>query len=572
MDEMQEITQDFLNESSEMLEGLDNKFVELEKAPEDLQLLNDIFRSVHTVKGAAGFLGFKQLVEVAHSTENILKKLRDGEMRANPAIMDVVLEGVDFIKLLLNNIRDNNRKEEDISGITGRLNEILDTGGQGDGTGGREKPGPEGVETENVSSVLQPATPNPSSQLDRPFKVEVHQPADQTIRVDTKRLDDVMNLVGELVLGRNRLVKLNSMVEGTDWEPAPVFNEVASHIDLITTDLQLAVMKTRMQPIGKVFGKFPRLVRDLARVSNKEIELLLSGEETEVDKSVVEEIGDPLVHLVRNAIDHGIEHPGDRERIGKPRGGRIGLAAYQEGDHIKIEVSDDGKGIDPAVIRAKAVEKGLLTEADSAKMDDREILGLIFIPGFSTAKEVTDISGRGVGMDVVKTSISRLNGTVEIDSRVGRGTRFSIKLPLTMAIIQTLMVGVGNEVFAIPLSNVLEAIRVAPSDFHSVEGMEVITLRESVLPVIRLSEQFHIATQECERSYIVVVTANGKSYGLLVNRLIGQEEVVIKPLDSCVKSAEEVAGATITGDGKVVLILDVVKMINRLMEERMGKR
>lgn len=575
MDEMQEIIQDFLNESSEILEGLDNKFVELEKAPEDLQLLNDIFRSAHTIKGAAGFLGFKQLVEVAHATENVLNKLRQGEMKVNSAIMDVILQAVDFIKLLIGNIRDNNQKEEDLSGITARLNGVLSQEAGVDAI--HELPlqaSNQTINTDNVPSLPLFAkegdggSSEPSPE--RPVQQVVQ--TEQTIRVDTKRLDDVLNLVGELVLGRNRLAKLNSIIESTDWEFAPVFNEVASHIDLITSDLQLAVMKTRMQPVGKVFGKFPRLVRDLARISNKEIDLRLSGEDTEVDKSVVEEIGDPLVHLIRNSIDHGIEPPEAREAKGKARKGTVSLSAYQEGDHIVIEVSDDGKGIDAGAVRAKAIEKGLITESDADKMSDKEMLGFIFLPGFSTARVVTDVSGRGVGMDVVKTNISKLNGVIEIDSRPGVGTRFSIKLPLTMAIIQTLMVGVGGEAFAIPLSNVIEAIKVTPSHLHTVEGIEVITLRESVLPVIRLSERFNILMESGDRGYVVVITVNGRNYGIFVDRLIGQEEVVIKPLDDCAKSAEEVAGATITGDGKVVLILDVVKMISILVDERMGKR
>lgn len=614
MDEMQEIIQDFLNESSEILEGLDNKFVELEKAPDDLNLLNEIFRSAHTIKGAAGFLGFKQLVEVAHATENVLNKLRQGELKVNSAIMDIILEAMDFIKLLIGHISNNDQREEDLSGIIGKLNGIL----QNAECGVRNvdlKSEIQNPKSEIQASVIEPQSvftpelmnaPSPQSStqpginpikgeeamiiepspamgeeaiIAAPFsqpearnpKLET-QSVEQTIRVDTKRLDDVLNLVGELVLGRNRLIKLNSLLEGKEWEMTSAFNEVASHIDLITSDLQLAVMKTRMQPVGKVFGKFPRLVRDLARISRKEVELELSGEDTEVDKSVVEEISDPLVHLIRNSIDHGIEPPEIREERGKPRKGTVKLDAYQEGDHIVIVVSDDGKGIDAAAVRAKAIENDLITEADAALMDDKEVLGFIFLPGFSTAKVVTDVSGRGVGMDVVKTNISKLNGVIEIDSRVGLGTRFSLKFPLTMAIIQTLMVGVGNEVFAIPLSNVIEAIRATPTEFHRIEGMEVISRRNAVLPVIRLSERFNIPIESSERSYVVVIAVNGRNYGILVDRLIGQEEVVIKPLDDCAKSAEEVAGATITGDGKVVLILDVAKMVNKLVDERMGKK
>lgn len=555
MQEMQEIIQDFINESSEILQGLDNKFVEMERAPGDLQLLNDIFRSIHTIKGAAGFLGFKQLVEVAHATESILNKLRQGEMKLDPAITDVVLEAVDFIRLLLGNIRDNNQREEDLTGITGRLSYILQ------------------------ESPLQALLPPPAAEGEEIIRTvegqgegAVRFQADQAIRVDTKRLDDILNLVGELVLGRNRLIKLNSMVEGTDWGMAAVFTEVACHIDLITSDLQLAVMKTRMQPVGKVFGKFPRMVRDLSRISNKEIELELTGEDTEVDKSVVEEIGDPLIHLIRNAVDHGIELPEDREKAGKPRKGRLRLSACHEGDHIIIEVSDDGKGINTEGIKAKAVERGLLQESDAGKMEDRELLDLIFLPGFSTAMSVTDVSGRGVGMDVVKTNISRLNGSIDIESRPGLGTTFSIKLPLTMAIIQALIVGVGSEVFAVPLSNVLEAIRADPAEFHRVEGTEVMNLRKSVLPVIRLSERFNLPSEGNGRCYIVVVRFNERNYGILVDRLIGQEEVVIKPLDECMRSVEDISGATITGDGKVILILNIAKMMSRLLDGRMGKK
>lgn len=555
MQEMQEIIQDFINESSEILQGLDNKFVEMERAPGDLQLLNDIFRSIHTIKGAAGFLGFKQLVEVAHATESILNKLRQGEMKLDPAITDVVLEAVDFIRLLLGNIRDNNQREEDLTGITGRLSYILQ------------------------ESPLQALLPPPAAEGEEIIRTvegqgegAVRVQADQAIRVDTKRLDDILNLVGELVLGRNRLIKLNSMVEGTDWGMAAVFTEVACHIDLITSDLQLAVMKTRMQPVGKVFGRFPRMVRDLSRISNKEIELELTGEETEVDKSVVEEIGDPLIHLIRNAVDHGIEPPEEREKAGKPRKGRLRLSACHEGDHIIIEVSDDGKGINTEGIKAKAVERGLLQESDVGKMEDRELLDLIFLPGFSTAMSVTDVSGRGVGMDVVKTNISRLNGSIDIESRPGLGTTFSIKLPLTMAIIQALIVGVGSEVFAVPLSNVLEAIRADPAEFHRVEGTEVMNLRKSVLPVIRLSERFNLPSEETGRCYIVVVRFNERNYGILVDRLIGQEEVVIKPLDECMRSVEDISGATITGDGKVILILNIAKMMRKLLDERMGKK
>jgi len=374
------------------------------------------------------------------------------------------------------------------------------------------------------------------------------------------------------VLGRNRLAKLSARLEAThpDDELVQTLVEVSAQIDLITTDLQLAVMKTRLQPVRRVFGKFPRMVRDLARAKGKEVDLQIFGEETELDKSVIEEIGDPLVHLIRNAVDHGIEPPEERERAGKPRRGTIRLAASHEGNHILIQIQDDGRGMDPAFLRKKAVEKGLIDEAEAQRLSDQDAIQLIFTPGFSTASQVSDLSGRGVGMDVVKSNITRLNGTIEIDTAVGKGTTMTIKLPLTVAIIQALMVQVGQEIFAIPLSTVVETIRIAPSEIQTIEGREVVSLRKSVLPLVRLRDEFSIPTNDeaLQRLYVVIVALAEKRFGILVDRLHGQEEVVIKSLGDYFSSGDGIAGATITGDGKVVLILDMAMLIRRLIAAR----
>lgn len=614
-DEMQEIIQDFLVETQEILDGLDEKFVELEKRPEDPDLLNSIFRGAHTIKGAAGFLGFTQMVELAHKTESLLNKLRNGEMSVTPPIMDVILQAVDQIKVLLSKIREHDQKPADLSGILARLEAAMESGK----TAGAAGPAA-AVQTAPASpkQVVQPPPPPPQAEkpigeilvaegkitrdqlaeaLDAQQKApklgeilvqknmvseeEVSRAAEkqshagagveQTIRVDTKRLDSVLDLVGELVLGRNRLAKIQAQFEGRNGDDPLVtaLGEVSSHINLITTDLQLAVMKTRMQPVRRVFSKFPRMVRDLGRAKGKDIEIQVFGEETELDKSVIEEIGDPLVHLIRNAVDHGIEMPDARQAEGKPRKGTILLSAYHEGNSIIIEIEDDGKGIDHAVIRQKAVEKGIIDRATADRMTEREAVNLIFAAGFSTAEKVSDLSGRGVGMDVVKTNITKLNGTVEINTEVGKGTRMRIRLPLTVAIIQALMVEVGREAFAIPLATVVETIRIGASEIRTVDGREVISLRKAILPLIRLATEFEIETSGClERYYVVVIAVGEKRFGVIVDRLRGQEEVVIKSVGEYLDTNDGIAGATITGDGKVVLILDMAVLIKNMVAQR----
>ncbi|OZG72869.1 chemotaxis protein CheA [Hahella sp. CCB-MM4] len=381
-----------------------------------------------------------------------------------------------------------------------------------------------------------------------------------TVRVDTKRLDDIMNMVGELVLVRNRLKRLGEEFADENMSKA------VSNLDVVTTDLQSAVMQTRMQPIKKVFGRFPRVVRDLARNLKKEVNLVLKGEDTDLDKNLVEALSDPLVHLVRNAVDHGVESPEKREQAGKPRVGRVVLAAEQEGDHILLSIEDDGAGMDPVVLRQKAVEKGLYDVDAAERLTDSEAYNLIFAPGFSTKTEISDVSGRGVGMDVVKTKISQLNGTIHIDSILGKGSRLTIKVPLTLAIMPTLMVTLGNQAFAFPLVSVVEIFHLDLTKTNIVDGQECIVVRENVYPLFHI-KRWLVKGAQFEKSsktgHVVIVSVGTKRVGLVVDQLVGQEEVVIKPLGKMLHGTPGMAGATITGDGRIALILDIPSLLGR---------
>jgi len=593
-DEMKEIINDFIVETRESIESLDQNFIELEKSPDNLDLINGIFRTFHTVKGASGFLGFQELVDVAHKAEDLLNKLRKQEIKLSSSIMDVVLEAVDIIKVMLGQIEKGEKIQVDYSGIIGRLEAVLNPKDSSREDAGNEKNklGEILVEEEAISSKDLEKALNEQKEIKLPLGEILIQSnlinedqlsgalakqtskaqtaaSDQTIRVDIQRLDNVMNLVGELVIGRNRLLKINKQMEEI-YGGSPILStlrETTGHLDLVITDLQLAVMKTRMLPIGKVFNKFPRMVRDLSKSKGKDISLEIYGHETEIDKSVIEEIGDPLIHLIRNSIDHGIEAPEERIKRGKPRCGKIILRAYHEGNHIILEIEDDGKGMDEKVILEKAIKKGIITAVDAARMSKKEIINLIFTSGFSTAEEVSEISGRGVGMDVVRTNILKLNGSIEIDSSVGCGSKIALKLPLTVAIIQALMVSLNSDIFAIPFASVNETIRINPKDIRTIDCKEVISLRGSVIPIVRLDKEFDIASHidEMEWRYIVVVSVEGKRYGLLVEGLRGKEEIVIKSLSDYSSGLKGIAGATISGDGKVVLILDVNMMINYLI-------
>ncbi|GAA7058837.1 chemotaxis histidine kinase/response regulator CheAY2 [Helicobacter pylori] len=649
MDDLQEIMEDFLIEAFEMNEQLDQDLVELEHNPEDLDLLNRIFRVAHTIKGSSSFLNLNILTHLTHNMEDVLNRARKGEIKITPDIMDVVLRSIDLMKTLLVTIRDtgsdtNNGKENEIEEAVKQLQAITSQNLEGAKEGTKEAPKKENQEEakkENIKENQENKAKSPTgenSASDNPLanepdldytnmsaeEVEAEierllnkrQEADkkrraqkkqeakpkqevapktetpktpktetkakakadteenkapsigveQTVRVDVRRLDHLMNLIGELVLGKNRLIRIYGDVEERyDGEKfLEELNQVVSSISAVTTDLQLAVMKTRMQPVGKVFNKFPRMVRDLSRELGKSIELIIEGEETELDKSIVEEIGDPLIHIIRNSCDHGIEPLEERRRLNKPETGKVQLSAYNEGNHIVIKISDDGKGLDPVMLKEKAVEKGVISERDAEGMSDREAFNLIFKPGFSTAKVVSNVSGRGVGMDVVKTNIEKLNGIIEIDSEVGVGTTQKLKIPLTLAIIQALLVGVQEEYYAIPLSSVLETVRISQDEIYTVDGKSVLRLRDEVLSLVRLSDIFKVdAILESNSDvYVVIIGLADQKIGVIVDYLIGQEEVVIKSLGYYLKNTRGIAGATVRGDGKITLIVDVGAMMD----------
>ncbi|MGL2838983.1 chemotaxis histidine kinase/response regulator CheAY2 [Helicobacter pylori] len=651
MDDLQEIMEDFLIEAFEMNEQLDQDLVELEHNPEDLDLLNRIFRVAHTIKGSSSFLNLNILTHLTHNMEDVLNRARKGEIKITPDIMDVVLRSIDLMKTLLVTIRDtgsdtNNGKENEIEEAVKQLQAITSQNLEGakETSGAKETPkeikeeikekAKEEVKANKTPTAENPASDNPLAdepdldyanmsaeeveaeierllnkrqEADKERRAQKKQEAkqevtptketpktetpkapktetkakakadteenkapsigvEQTVRVDVRRLDHLMNLIGELVLGKNRLIRIYSDVEERyDGEKfLEELNQVVSSISAVTTDLQLAVMKTRMQPVGKVFNKFPRMVRDLSRELGKSIELIIEGEETELDKSIVEEIGDPLIHIIRNSCDHGIEPLEERIRLNKPETGKVQLSAYNEGNHIVIKISDDGKGLDPVMLKEKAIEKGVISERDAEGMSDREAFNLIFKPGFSTAKVVSNVSGRGVGMDVVKTNIEKLNGIIEIDSEVGVGTTQKLKIPLTLAIIQALLVGVQEEYYAIPLSSVLETVRISQDEIYTVDGKSVLRLRDEVLSLVRLSDIFKVdAILESNSDvYVVIIGLADQKIGVIVDYLIGQEEVVIKSLGYYLKNTRGIAGATVRGDGKITLIVDVGAMMD----------
>ncbi|EAU01024.1 hybrid sensor histidine kinase/response regulator [Campylobacter curvus] len=647
MDDMKEIMEDFLIEAFELIEQIDHDLVELEANPEDLELLNRIFRVAHTVKGSSSFLNFDVLTELTHHMEDVLNKARKEELKMTPDVMDVVLESVDMMKGLLHSIRDHGNDTDagiDIKNICARLTQIS----EGEAPSAAEPsapvtpsepaPAPEEpaqatteehhdiddadlsklsddeVEAEierllkvrkaedqarraskaggaKPAATAESAAPKPtpapapkaapaSKEKDADKKVPAVSGGaiaqEQTIRVEVKRLDHLMNLIGELVLGKNRLLKIYDDVEER-YEGEKFLeelNQVVSSLSLVTTDIQLAVMKTRMLPIAKVFNKFPRMIRDLSRELGKQIDLEISGEETELDKSIVEEIGDPLVHIIRNSCDHGIEDPETRKAAGKSEKGTVQLKAYNEGNHIVVEIVDDGKGLDADMLKAKSIEKGIITEREADAMSEKEAFGLIFKPGFSTAAKVTNVSGRGVGMDVVKTNIEKLNGIIDIESEVGKGTVMKLKIPLTLAIIQSLLVGTQEEFYAIPLASVLETVRVPIDDIYTIDGKNVLRLRDEVLSLVRLSDVFGVSKvfDGGDQTYVVIIGVAEAKLGIIVDTLVGQEEIVIKSMGDYLQNIPGIAGATIRGDGRVTLIIDVGAMMEMAKDIKVNIR
>lgn len=582
-----ELLEGFLTETTELLEKLDDDLVSLEKSPDDTELMNRIFRSIHTVKGASSFLGFDLLVRVTHRTEDVLNRLRKGEMRVTPEIMDIILESVDLVKVLVNDIKGGEILEREIDPTIARLEGLMHVEEGASATPQSPSPPPASPPLQETATSA-PAEQSPSPPAGSPpqtpaggmepppvksspppplksAKPQAEELSDSTtVRIDVKRIDDLMNQVGELVLERNRLLQLDADYRaGTNLDTfSEEFAKLAKRVNFITSEVQMQVLKIRMIPVEKVFKKFPRIVRNIARDLGKEVELKVFGEETELDRSVVDEIGDPLTHLIRNSLDHGIEMPDERERLGKPRVGTVVLSATHEGNQIVISIRDDGRGIDPDRVAAKALEKGLVTQAQLAAMGQREILDLIFLPGFSTKEVTTDLSGRGVGMDVVRTNIKKLNGIIDIRNEPGQGTEFLLRLPLTLAIIQSLLVEVEGEIYSIPLSAVFETLRVEGNEFHTVGGQEVMRLRDSVLPLVRLDQLFGVnRSRSREACYVVVIGVAEKRIGVIVTRLLGQQEVAIKSLGKYLARLPGIAGSTILGDGRVALIVDPVGLV-----------
>ena len=602
---MEDLLQDFLTEAGELLSDVDNKLVELEKRPADKSLLNDIFRGFHTIKGGAGFLNVNELVELCHRTENLFDKLRTAELTLTPDIMDVIMAATGVVRDMFSQLAQAQVPPPAEKVLLEALDTVIAgghynlhgaaaqaeaapaiaavpaTGGEGPDwdvmyhtllgeppsvphAPPAAAPVPGGGEALAAAHAApHPEIPRPSAAVPAKPAAAPHQVAaakETTIRVDTTRLDQVLTYTGEIGLTKNRLTSLRAdiLAGKQDASTLKALDEAVSQLDLLVGDLQNAVMKTRMQPIGRLFQKYPRLARDLARQLGKDVELLLSGEDTEIDKTMIEDLNDPLVHLVRNAVDHGVDSPEERAAAGKPLKSVVRLSAAQVGDHIIIEIADDGRGMRPDTIRHKAVEKGLIDLETANSLDDRQSLQLIFLPGFSTKDQISDVSGRGVGMDVVKTNIGKLNGRIDISSTVGMGTTITISLPLTLAILPVLLVRVGDQPFAVPLSMVREITPIDPRDVKQVSGRATMVVREEVLPVRSLASMIGWP-ETAAPAFGVLMQSADSTFVLAIDGFIGRDDVVIKPLLDI--KPKGIAGATLSGDGSVVLVLDMEELL-----------
>lgn len=591
--DMREIVESFIIETKEILEKLDLDLVEMEKKPDDDELLNSVFRHFHTIKGTSSFLGLDKLTSVTHKGEDILNKLRKGEARLSSQIMDTLLLAYDKIKMLLWNIEEYQNEDVEVEDTLNALTNLINLLENKDLIADKKtktvrtkkkttKSKSEQEESNSIEIQNTDIDKNLNNSFDQKVetketeiksgneensKSETAKKTENSIRVDVDRLDELLNIVSELVLGRNRLTQLNSefAIENEGTKFARDIADVTKQIDIMTNELQLVVMKTRMVKIGKVFNKFPRLVRDLSREAKKQVDIIIKGEETELDKTLIEEINDPLVHLIRNSVDHGIESPEIRKANGKDPKGTLILSAKHEGNNIIISVEDDGKGIDPVEIKNKAISKGLISAEKVKDLSPQEILNLIFLPGFSTAEKVTNISGRGVGMDVVKTNVTKLRGRINIESTPNIGTNIVIKLPLTLAIIQGMIVTVRDQSLVIPLNTVLEVLRVHKENIYTIKQNPVIKIRDSVLPLVSIDKILfgeNGSDKDKIWQYVVVVGIAEKSYGIKVDSLIGQKEVVIKSLGNYFGKIPGIAGSTIMGDGSVVMIVDVNELLH----------
>jgi len=597
----EEILKDFLVEAKEGITKLEEEFVELEKDPENVEILKSLFRSMHSLKGASGFFGFKSLESIAHFSEDILAKLRDGLLKPEPEIIDMLLQAVDEIKYIVAHLEEHKQEPVDdrvlefiisLSNFTEKLKKRVE--------GKEEKKEPEEPKVEKIdleknaeekpepgsnkteekeekeekeeSAGISPQLVREDKKEEKPKEkfqdipgvVPSKELTETHVKVDVHLLDQLMNLAGELVLARNRVVQLASKFHDADLQRS------VQTLSMVTSELQEAIMKTRMQPIGTVFNKFPRIVRDLSRQLGKKVNLKLEGTETELDRSIIEAIKDPLTHLVRNSIDHGIELPEERVSLGKPEEGLLVMRAYHEGGQVVIEIEDDGLGIDVEKIKRKAIEKGLLDPREAERMSEKEILLLIFKPGFSTAEQVTQVSGRGVGMDVVKTNIEKLGGTIELNTMKSKGTTVRVKIPLTLAIVPALILTSQGQRFAIPQVSLRELVAINPEkDLLKIGNTDFFRLRGEIIPVLSLSKVLNRPQQSQEKN-LVILNAGDRFFGLLVDQIYDSEEIVVKPLGRWFKNIPLYSGATIMGDGKLALILDIVglmKMLGVALEE-----
>lgn len=557
--EMLEIMESFFVETEELLDNLGQDLTRLDRGDSDPDLLNGIFRSVHTIKGTSSFLGFGKMCELAHGSEDLFNRIRKAELQVTPERMDVIFDVYDLFRSLLKKIRTEGNDEIDLTDILAKLQAVNQHESSKITS---DEIGKQIDKKTNDVTLKKTSPPNSNKPI---------EPADTTVRVDVKRLDSLMNLVGELVLSRNRLFQyIHQPPNQIDTNFIKNLKESSDQINLITSEIQMAVMNARMVAIEKLFNKIPRLIRDLSKNLGKNINLQISGEETELDKTIIEELNDPLIHIIRNAVDHGIETSKERETIGKDPKGTVKIKAEYNGNQIIITIEDDGRGLDVEYLKKKAVEKELITESQAEQMPQRDVLNLIFQPGLSTADTLTNISGRGVGMDVVKTNISKLKGIIDIESEAGQGTKIILKLPLTLAIIQTLLAKIGSEIFSIPLDSVVEVIRISSYEIETVNGNEVVLIRESVLPLLRISDIFDIEEKSQKSSwiYVVVIGLAEKRIGLIVDFLLGQNEIVIKSLGDYLGKVPGIAGSTILGDGRVVMILDVSDIM-KLSKEKL---
>lgn len=637
--EMQEFINDFLLESKELIENVDNNLIILEKEPDNDECLNIIFRAIHTIKGTSSFMGLDKISDFSHEFENVLNKLRNKEIILNSQLMDVILESIDLMKLLIQDVENGFDSNINISETKTKLKTIVDDKpnsnlidnnkhdnftdkihknsinnyaydhanniNEKDESEIIEKTRDENIKNSNlqdkkigeilineglatkedIEEALYKQTEQPkigeilvqegkiteeklAEALQKQKKIEAK--IETTMRVEVSRLDNLMNNVGELVLARNRLIQITKYIESIldDNKIVSKLSELANNFDILTTDIHTSLMKVRMIPINRVFSKFPRMVRDIAKSLNKEVDLIIYGEDTELDKSIAEELNDSLLHLIRNSIDHGIELPQERENKGKNPRGKVILSASQKSNHIIIEVEDDGKGIDTKKVIEKAIEKNLINQEEVELMTPKKIYQLIFLPGFSTAEKISEVSGRGVGMDVVKTNIEKLKGTIEIDSEVDKGTKIQLKIPVTLEIMQALIVKIYDQIFAIPLNYINNVIILKEKDIKTVKGKEVLKDKDHVLSLLRLNEIFNISADKTkDYCYSIILEYSEQKIGLIVTEIIGKEEIVIKPLNKAIQQSKYISGATILGDGSVSLVIDPIEIIKSILNK-----